>query len=286
MMLKMSTQSSSLIYRLALAFWSTSDDIYSLSMSDKRKRIVIKFGTGILTKSPGNTLNPAQLRRLTGEVAELVEAGHQCLLVSSGAVGAGLMLMGIRERPSDLPSIQACAAIGQSRLMRHYETLFQRHGLHVAQLLLSHQDIDSRTRYQNARNTLERLFRFRTVVPIINENDPVAVEELRFGDNDRLSAEVAILAEADLLIILTSVPGLLDEHNRLIPQVTDIEAVTHLARADKGAFSRGGMVTKLQAAKIALQVGIPSVIASGLEPGIMAAAAEGKPAGTRISETL
>jgi glutamate 5-kinase len=286
MMLKMSTQSSSLIYRLALAFWSTSDDIYSLSMSDKRKRIVIKFGTGILTKSPGNMLDPAQLRRLTGEVAELVEAGHQCLLVSSGAVGAGLMLMGIRERPSDLPSIQACAAIGQSRLMSQYETLFQRHGLHVAQLLLSHQDIDSRTRYQNARNTLERLFRFRTVVPVINENDPVAVEELRFGDNDRLSAEVAILAEADLLIILTSVPGLLDERNRLIPQVADIEAVMHLARADKGAFSRGGMVTKLQAAKIALQGGIPSVIASGLEPGIMGAAAEGKPAGTRISETL
>ncbi len=252
-------------------------------MSDKRKRIVIKFGTGILTKSTGNTLNPGQLRRLTGEVADLVDAGHQCLLVSSGAVGAGLMLMGLHERPSDLPSIQACAAIGQSRLMRHYETLFQRHGLHVAQLLLSHQDIDSRTRYQNARNTLERLLRFRTVVPIINENDPVAVEELRFGDNDRLSAEVAILSDADLLIMLTSVRGLLDEEGRLISDVTDIDAVSHLARSDRGAYSRGGMVTKLQAAKMALQAGIPSVIASGLDPGVMAAAVEGKPAGTRIS---
>jgi len=251
-------------------------------MSDKRKRIVIKFGTGILTKSTGNTLNPGQLRRLTGEVAGLVEAGHQCLLVSSGAVGAGLMLMGLRERPSDLPSIQACAAIGQSRLMRNYETLFQRHGLHVAQLLLSHQDIDSRTRYQNARNTLERLLRFRTVVPIINENDPVAVEELRFGDNDRLSAEVAILSDADLLIMLTSVQGLMDEENRLISIVTDVEAVSHLARTDTGAYSRGGMVTKLQAAKMALQAGIPSIIASGFEPGVMAAAVEGKPAGTRI----
>ncbi len=252
-------------------------------MSDKRKRIVIKFGTGILTKSTGNTLNPRQLRRLTGEVADLVGAGHQCLLVSSGAVGAGLMLMGLRERPSDLPSIQACAAIGQSRLMRHYETLFQRHGLHVAQLLLSHQDIDSRTRYQNARNTLERLLRFRTVVPIINENDPVAVEELRFGDNDRLSAEVAILSDADLLIMLTSVHGLIDEENRLISKVTDVEAVSHLARTDTGAYSRGGMVTKLQAAKMALQAGIPSVIASGFEPGVMAVAVEGKPVGTRIS---
>jgi glutamate 5-kinase len=279
----MSTRFPSLIYQLALAFWSTRDDIYTLGMSDKRKRIVIKFGTGILTKSTGNTLNPVQLRRLTGEVADLVETGHQCVVVSSGAVGAGLMLMGLEERPSDLPSIQACAAIGQSRLMRHYETLFQRHGLHVAQLLLSHQDIDSRTRYQNARNTLERLLRFRTVVPIINENDSVAVEELRFGDNDRLSAEVAILSDADLLIMLTSVEGLLDEESQLISKVTDVEAVSHLARSETGAFSRGGMVTKLQAAKMALQAGITSVIASGLEPGIMAAAAEGKAVGTRFT---
>jgi glutamate 5-kinase len=192
------------------------------------------------------------------------------------------MLMGLRERPKDLPSIQACAAIGQSRLMRLYETLFQRHGLHVAQLLLSHQDIDSRTRYQNARNTLERLLRFQTVVPIINENDSVAVEELRFGDNDRLSAEVAILAQADLLLILTSVEGLLDEQNQLISQVVDIDAVAHLASEKIGAFSTGGMVTKLQAAKMAFQAGIPSIIASGFGPGVISAAVEGKPTGTHI----
>ena len=251
-------------------------------MSDKRKRIVIKFGTGILTKSTGNALNPNQLRRLTSEVADEVHAGHQCLLVSSGAVGAGLMLMGLSERPKDLPSIQACAAIGQSRLMRLYETLFQRHGLHVAQLLLSHQDIDSRTRYQNARNTLERLLRFRNVVPIINENDSVAVEELRFGDNDSLSAEVAILAQADLLLILTSVEGLLDEQKRLISKVTDIEAVTHLASKEIGTYSKGGMVTKLQAARMAFQAGIPSVIASGFEPGVISAAVAGQPIGTEV----
>jgi glutamate 5-kinase len=251
-------------------------------MSDKRKRIVIKFGTGILTKSTGNALNPKQLRRLTSEVADAVQAGHQCLLVSSGAVGAGLMLMGLSERPKDLPSIQACAAIGQSRLMRLYETFFQRHGLHVAQLLLSHQDIDSRTRYQNARNTLERLLRFQNVVPIINENDSVAVEELRFGDNDSLSAEVAILACADLLLILTSVEGLLDEQNRLISKVTDIEAVTHLASKKIGTYSRGGMVTKLQAAKMAFQAGIPTVIASGFESGVISAAVAGKSVGTQI----
>jgi glutamate 5-kinase len=152
----------------------------------------------------------------------------------------------------------------------------------VAQLLLSHQDIDSRTRYQNARNTLERLLRFQNVVPILNENDPVAVEELRFGDNDSLSAEIAILARADLLLILTSVEGLLDEKNKLISKVTDIDAVAHLASEEIGIYSRGGMMTKLQAAKVALQAGIPSVIASGLEPGVIAAAASGKPAGTQI----
>jgi glutamate 5-kinase len=251
-------------------------------MSDKRKRIVIKFGTGILTKSPGNSLNPKQLRRLTTEVAELVRAGHQCLLVSSGAVGAGLMLMGMTERPKDLPSIQACAAIGQSRLMRLYETSFQRHGLHAAQLLLSHQDIDSRTRYQNARNTLERLLRFGNVIPVINENDSVAVEELKFGDNDRLSAEVAILAQADLLVILTSVEGLLDDQRNLISKVTDIDAVAHLASSETGIHSTGGMVTKLQAAKMAFQSGIASVIASGWDPGVLAAAVAGEAAGTQF----
>jgi glutamate 5-kinase len=119
-------------------------------------------------------------------------------------------------------------------------------------------------------------------VPIINENDSVAVEELRFGDNDRLSAEVAILAQADLLLILTSVEGLLDEQNRLIPQVVDIDAVTHLASEKIGALSTGGMVTKLQAAKMAFQAGIPSVIASGFDLGVISAAVEGKPIGTHI----
>jgi glutamate 5-kinase len=251
-------------------------------MSDKRKRIVIKFGTGILTKSSGTSLHTGQFRRLTSEVAELVREGHQCLLVSSGAVGAGLMLLKLQARPADLPSIQACAAVGQSRLMRLYESLFHRHGFHVAQLLLSHQDIDSRSRYQNARNTLERLLRFRTVVPIINENDSVAVEELRFGDNDRLSAEVAILAKADFLIILTSVNGLLDDKKQLIEKVTDIDAISHLANGETGAYSTGGMTTKLQAVKVAVQSGIAGFIASGYEPGVLRAIVAGRPTGTHF----
>jgi glutamate 5-kinase len=152
----------------------------------------------------------------------------------------------------------------------------------VAQLLLSHQDIDSRTRYQNARNTVERLLRFGNVVPVINENDSVAVEELKFGDNDRLSAEVAILAEADLLVILTSVEGLLDKQKKLISKVTDIDAVLHLASNETGIHSTGGMITKLQAAKIALRSGILSVIASGLEQGVLAAILAGRPVGTKF----
>lgn len=252
-------------------------------MSDKRKRLVIKFGTGILTEPASNTLATAQFERLTTEVAELViDKGNECILVSSGAVGAGLMLLGLPERPKDLSSIQACAAVGQSRLMLLYDTLFARHHLRVAQLLLTHQDLDSRTRYRNARNTLERLLRFRSVVPIINENDSVAVEELRFGDNDRLSAEVAMLCRADLLILLTSVEGLLDQSGRCLAEVRDVDGVSHLATRDTGIYSSGGMVTKLQAVKLAVHAGIPSVIASGLRPGALGEIVDGKPVGTRF----
>jgi glutamate 5-kinase len=251
-------------------------------MADKRKRIVIKFGTGILTKPTRDGLHVAQIRRLTSELAELTTSGHECVLVSSGAVAAGMMQFGIHERPSDLPSIQACAAVGQSRLMHLYETLFGHHGLRVAQLLLTHQDLDSRTRYENARNTLERLFRFGSVIPIINENDSVAVEELNFGDNDLLSAEVAILSRAELLIILTSVEGLLSSTGQTIAEVTDIDAARSLATHETGVYSRGGMVSKLEAAGCARQAGIPTVIGSGLRPGILLQAVKGEVVGTHF----
>jgi glutamate 5-kinase len=193
-----------------------------------------------------------------------------------------MMQFGIHERPTDLPSIQACAAVGQSRLMHLYETLFGQHGLRVAQLLLTHQDLDSRTRYENARNTLERLFRFGSVIPIINENDSVAVEELNFGDNDLLSAEVAILSRAELLIILTSVEGLLCNTGEPIAEVTDIDAARSLATHETGVYSRGGMVSKLEAAACARQAGIATVIGSGLRPGVLLQAAKGEAVGTRF----
>ena len=254
-------------------------------MADKPSRIVIKLGTGLLTRLNGDALDLAQFRRLTTEISALQHEGRECLVVTSGAVGAGMMVLGVADRSADLRTIQACAAIGQSRLMRVYETYFARHGLAVAQLLLTHQDLDSRTRYANAQNTLARLLEHRGVVPIINENDSVAVEELRFGDNDRLSAEVAILAAADLLVILTSAEGLTRESNgrgEPIPVVERVDDVAHLASSEKGGLSVGGMATKLQAVRRSVEAGIPAVIANGRTPGLLARIMAGESVGTRF----
>jgi glutamate 5-kinase len=251
-------------------------------MSVKGKRIVLKFGSGILTSPLGNALDQEQFARLSTEIAALVKDGHSCLVVSSGAVAAGLDALGFKERPSDLACRQACAAVGQSKLMRLYEEAFSIHQLSVAQLLLTHGDIDSRIRSANAKRTLNRLLSAGDVVPIINENDSVAVEELKFGDNDRLSAEVAMLAQADLLIVLTSVDGLLDAEGAVVPEVRDLEAVNGLVRNEKGRLSVGGMVTKLEAVKLAVDHGIPTVIASGRKPGQIAEIVAGGRAGTRF----
>ncbi len=145
-----------------------------------------------------------------------VKEGNSCVIVSSAAIAAGVHMLGLGQRPEDLPGKQACAAAGQPELMRMYATAFKRHGIKVAQLLLTHDDIDSRMRRQNASNTIERIFQTRNIVPVINENDTVAVEELRFGDNDRLSAEVAQLVNANLLLLVTSSDGLIDSHGRRI----------------------------------------------------------------------
>lgn len=232
-------------------------------MAKKRLRIVLKFGSGILASARGVSLDAKQFKRLAAEVSALVKEGHQVCVVSSGAVAAGLGVLGLEARPESLAERQACAAIGQSRLMTIYAAEFARHGLHVAQLLLTHGDLDSRQRHANARSTLEHLLARRTVVPIINENDSVAVEELRFGDNDRLSAEVAILAEADQLILLTSVDGLLDDESKTVPVVEDIDEASKLARDEKGRFSVGGMASKLQAVKLATDAGILTYVVSG-----------------------
>ncbi|HEX4085209.1 MAG TPA: glutamate 5-kinase [Chthoniobacteraceae bacterium] len=246
------------------------------------QRIVLKFGSGILTKPRGNALDPSQFLKLASAVAGLVRGGAQCIVVSSGAVAAGMPVLGLKERPVELATRQACAAAGQTKLMELYSEVFSQHGIEVAQLLLTHSDMDSRMRRENAGNTLECLLSRGNVIPIINENDSVAVEELRFGDNDHLSAEVAAMAGANLLIILTSVDGLMDAKGNVVPEVRDIDAVASLVRQDKGKLSVGGMVTKLQAVRMALDAGVTAVISNGRKPRLLAAIAAGKPAGTRF----
>ena len=251
-------------------------------MRRKCERLVLKFGSGTLARASGASLERQQFLRLAREVAALMRNGRQCIIVSSGAVAAGMSVLALKERPNDLATIQACAAVGQSKLMREYETAFSRYKLHVAQLLLTHSDLDSRTRHANARNTLERLLERGSVVPIINENDSVAVEELRFGDNDRLSAEVAMLAHAGLLIMLTSVNGLMDASGAVVPRVTNIDEAERLVRSERGKFSVGGMTSKLQAARMATSAGIPTVIANGRKAGLLEAILAGEAIGTRF----
>jgi glutamate 5-kinase len=248
----------------------------------KRKRIVLKFGSGILTRAGGIDLEPKQIAKLTAEIAMLVEAGHQCIAVTSAAVAAGISALRLSERPKDLATAQASAAVGQSKLMRAYETAFARYKLNVAQLLLTHSDLDSRTRRMNAKNTLERLLAAGNIVPIINENDSVAVEELRFGDNDRLSAEVAMLAGATLLLILTQVDGLMDSSGRVIARVRDVGRVRNLATETKGKFSQGGMISKLQAVEMAVEAGITTIILNGRRPHLISEVVAGKQAGTHF----
>ena len=248
----------------------------------KNKRIVLKFGSGILTRPHAPGLDLKQFARISAEVAALIRAGHQCVTVTSGAVAAGTGTLSLSERPTDLATAQASAAIGQSKLMRAWETAFARYKLNVAQLLLTYSDLDSYVRRANAGNTLERLLSAANVVPIINENDSVATEELSFGDNDRLSAEVAMLAGADLLVILTGVDGLLDADGSVISQVRDVERAKKLANGSKGRFSVGGMISKLEAVKMAVEAGITTVIINGRHPERIAAAVAGEKTGTRF----
>jgi glutamate 5-kinase len=245
-------------------------------------RFVLKFGTGVLSRLDGRALDNVQFRRIADEVASLIKEGHSCVLVSSAAIAAGVKIMGLNSRPEDLPGKQACAAVGQPELMHLWSTAFRRHGLGVAQLLLTHDDIDSRLRRRNAHNTLERLFSQSGIVPIINENDSVAVEELRFGDNDRLSAEVAALVKADRLIILTSSDGLTDQKKKRIPIIRDMDKAFALVRPEKGEMSVGGMKTKLEAVQLALAAQIPAIIIDGKKRGHIVEAAAFRDVGTRF----
>lgn len=235
-------------------------------------RIVLKLGTGILTDARKQP-DPEQMGQLVAQVAEQCQAGREVVLVTSGAVGAGMGALGCDRRPTELAELQACAAIGQSRLMATYAQLFSQYNRTVAQVLLTHEDLAHHERHLNARNTLVTLLQ-RGVVPIINENDAVSVTELKFGDNDTLSALVACLLPADLLVILTSVDGLVQNLGqptaRVLPIVERIDAtIESLAGDTASATAVGGMKTKIDAARISTRAGIPLVIASGRRPGVL-----------------
>ena len=251
----------------------------------RARRLVIKVGSGQIT-SPGEGLDARRIGALAADIAMLVGERREVVLVSSGAIVAGTARLGLPARRRSIPETQAAAAVGQSSLMWHYEQAFKRHGIKVGQVLLTAQDISDRGRYLNARNTLLALLDFG-VLPVVNENDTVAVDEIKVGDNDNLAALVAHLIDADLLVLLTDVDGLYTGDPRRNPsarRLETVEAVTEDIRRlcfdEAGRVSVGGMATKLEAAQKAGASGIPMVIANGRDPGALARLVKGESLGT------
>jgi glutamate 5-kinase len=228
--------------------------------------VVIKLGSGILTQGDRPELDYGRMQRIVSTLSQIRTAGQPLIIVTSGAVAAGVSRLGLESRPTDIPSLQACAAIGQCRLMHRYEMLAQEHGIKVAQLLLTHADLKTEASSHRVRQTLDQLLAYPAVLPFINENDSVAVDELRFGDNDVLSSKVAQLVQARLLVLLTSVPGVLDQSGQLVERASSTSQLAHLILNEKGIHSVGGMASKLDSIQRAIDAGIEAVIASGLQP--------------------
>ena len=256
-------------------------------MENKSKKIiVVKIGSSVLAKDTGG-LDDSRIQNIAEQVDALRKKGFDVVLVSSGAIAAGIKLLKLHSRPESLPQVQACAAIGQAEMMKKYDAHFTRYGLQVAQVLLTQDDINNRERYLNARNTLLALLTHEGVVPVINENDTVSTEEIKFGDNDRLSSLVANLIEADKLIILSDVDGLYKFNQKdktkkeLIKRVENItDEIENLVTEDGSKFGVGGMATKLQAAKIATHAGIECVILNGGKKDVLTDFFDGKETGT------
>lgn len=252
---------------------------------DDAKRIVVKVGSNILTQDNG--LNVGAIRSISRQICRLIDSsGREIILITSGAMASGLKKVNLHKRPDAIPKRQAAAAIGQAGLIMEYEKAFDRYGKKVAQVLLTDSDLSSRKRYLNARNTLYTLLAWQ-VVPIINENDTVSVEEIKFGDNDNLSALIALLMDADILVNLTDIDGLYNKDPRiesdaeLIPVVSVINReIERFASDIPGVLSLGGMSGKINAAKKVTAAGIPMVIAGGEIPNILIKLFAGKDLGT------
>ena len=247
------------------------------------KRIVVKLGSSQIVDAK---LRPktANLRRLAARVADLRKKGIEVVLVSSGAIALGMGELGERKRPTDLSSLQARAAIGQARLMHVYSEIFKKVKLKCAQVLLTWDDLHNQTRKINARHTLDAILD-KGVVPIINENDTTSTEEIKFGDNDKLSAMVAELLRADRLVLLTDVDGFYDQNKKVLPQIKEItsEIMTMAAGTANHQVARGGMKAKIDAVQIATKAGIACIIASGDNPNVLPLVVSGKVVGTYFS---
>ncbi len=248
------------------------------------KTLVVKVGTSVLSKDD-DTLDEQRLDALAGQIHAVRQSGRKVVMVSSGAIGAGIGLLGLSRRPDDLPHLQAAAAVGQAHLIRRYDDCLQKYGCRAAQLLLTANDFKHRARYLNVRNTLRTLFEYNTV-PIINENDTVSVDEIRFGDNDRLAALVSHLLDAPLLVILSVIDGLYngdprDPQSAVVPLVeTWNDALHAMATPDKSRRGTGGMQTKLEAARTATAVGENVIVASGRRPRVLEEILAGEEVGT------
>jgi len=248
-------------------------------------RVVIKVGTSTLTHKNGN-INIRRIENLCKVISDLKNSGLQIILVSSGAIAMGVGKLGLKAKPQDIPSKQACAAVGQCELMYFYDKLFQEHNHTVAQILMTGADFDNPERYENFSNTMDRLLEFG-VLPIMNENDTIATSEIKVGDNDTLSAITAVGAHADLLILLSDINGLYtaDPHTNpnatLITEVTEItEHLMKLAGSAGTEFGTGGMITKLNAAQICMDSGIDMMITNGSNPSVLYDIFDGKSVGT------
>jgi len=257
------------------------------------QRIVVKMGTRLLTGG-SNHLDQEIMSRLVAQIAQLHAQGVEPILVSSGAIASGRYKLGLSRKIKGIPFKQVLASVGQSRLMNIYERLFEQHSVTVAQALLTRADLSGRAGYLNARNTLLALLELR-VICIVNENDVISIDEIkeaRFGDNDNLSAMVANLVDADLLMILTDIGGLYtadpayDPAARLVPVVTKIDAgIKRLGAITRSGLGTGGMVTKIEAARLATSSGVHVVIADGREPDVIVRLAAGESIGTRFLPT-
>lgn len=255
--------------------------------NDRKKIIVVKIGSSLLTNN-GKGLDRTAIYEWAKQIAKLHNQGYQMLLVSSGAVAEGVVRMNLEERPKKLPALQACAAIGQMGLIETWWSALIQYGVQSSQLLLTHDDLANRKRYLNTANTLQQLLEWQ-VMPVINENDTVSIDEIKFGDNDSLGAMVAAMVKADLYIILTDQQGVFTDNPRQNPNATLISQERAMAdylfdiAGEGGKLGRGGMLTKVRAARLAAMGGCPTVIASGTIENVITKIASGEQIGTLLT---